>query len=389
MRLPRFASAPLALAIAASVGAGAVLLTPGTARADSLEVLQQRIEESNTAYEEAVAHVDELQQEMDANEERIAQIEAELPEKRAAAAESMRTIYKMQVTSGGLLELLLSSEDFNEVIANVRYLDTITSKNNDAINELVSLDDELNQTKSALASEKAQADSDAAAAQDALSDAVSAREALEAQIAAQAAAEAAAAQAAVEAAQKAAAAQAAAAETTEAADAATEDAADAATTEDGTATTTDSSNSTFTTESGNTSTVKVPENTSASEVTWSEKDQFVSTWSTRIDAYLAGSPLSGYGKTFAEAAWAYGVDPRFSPAISCVESSKGAVCFKPHNAWGWGSSSWSTWEEAIWAHVAGLASGYGGHLTYSAAQKYCPPTADLWYATVLSEMESI
>ncbi len=31
----------------------------------------------------------------------------------------------------------------------------------------------------------------------------------------------------------------------------------------------------------------------------------------RIDSYLAGSPLSGQGATFAAAAWDYGVDPRF------------------------------------------------------------------------------
>ena len=83
------------------------------------------------------------------------------------------------------------------------------------------------------------------------------------------------------------------------------------------------------------------------------------------------------------------MDPRFSPAISAVESSKGLYCFKPHNAWGWGSSSWNTWEDAIWDHVAGLASGYGGHLTYAAAQKYCPPNAAHWYSSVLANMERI
>ena len=112
-------------------------------------------------------------------------------------------------------------------------------------------------------------------------------------------------------------------------------------------------------------------------------------WATRIDAYLAGSPLAGQGTTFAEAAWAYGVDPRFSPAISAVESSKGLYCFRSHNAWGGGRSSWNTWEDAIWDHVAGLASGYGGHLTYAAAQKYCPPNAARWYSSVLANMERI
>ena len=60
------------------------------------------------------------------------------------------------------------------------------------------------------------------------------------------------------------------------------------------------------------------------------KEAFVSEWTSRINAYLAGSPLAGQGATFAEAAWSNGVDPRWSPAISNTESSKGAHCFLPY-----------------------------------------------------------
>ncbi|MBC5583923.1 CMP-2-keto-3-deoxyoctulosonic acid synthetase [Eggerthella sp. NSJ-70] len=119
------------------------------------------------------------------------------------------------------------------------------------------------------------------------------------------------------------------------------------------------------------------------------KEAFITQWTSRIDNYLAGSPLAGQGATFAEAAWNNGVDPRWSPAISNTESSKGAVCFKPYNAWGWGSSSWSSWEEAINAHVAGLASGYGYSITVANAQKYCPPTYMDWYTKTISQMQMI
>lgn len=119
------------------------------------------------------------------------------------------------------------------------------------------------------------------------------------------------------------------------------------------------------------------------------KEAFITEWTSRIDNYLAGSPLAGQGATFAEAAWNNGVDPRWSPAISNTESSKGAVCFKPYNAWGWGSSSWSSWEEAINAHVAGLASGYGYSITVANAQKYCPPTYMDWYTKTISQMQMI
>ena len=376
----RLMALPLALAVAGSAGLPAVL-APTTAYAGSLTELAQRIQESGAAYDEAEQRVEELQAKIEANEQRIAEIEAELPEKKQAAADSIRTLYKMRQSGGGILDLLLSADDFNEVISNARYLDTISAKNNEAVQELVSMSNELEQTRSALASEKAQADSDAKSAENAMSDAISARQQLEEEQAKKAAEEAAAAQAAVEAAQKAAE-EAAAKEAEEAAAKAADDASSSESQGAGT----------FTTQSGNESKIQVPDTSTVdtSTVNWSDsKTEFVNKWTPRIDAYLSGSPLAGYGQTFAEAAWDYGVDPRFSPAISCVESSKGAVCFKSHNAWGWGSSSWGDWDSAIRDHVAGLAAGYGGQLSVSAAQKYCPPTWENWYASVLSEMNSI
>ncbi len=126
------------------------------------------------------------------------------------------------------------------------------------------------------------------------------------------------------------------------------------------------------------------------EVDWScGKDVFISEWANRINNYLAESPLAGQGETFATAAWENGVDPRWSPAISNTESTKGANCFLPHNAWGWGSTGWSSWEEAINAHVAGLAKGYGYTISYSNAQKYCPPNYDNWFRDTLREMSKI
>ena len=133
-----------------------------------------------------------------------------------------------------------------------------------------------------------------------------------------------------------------------------------------------------------------PDAGNLSEVDWSIGEKaFVDEWTARIDAYLAGSPLAGYGATFAQAAWNNHVDPRFSPAISNTESGKGSVCFRPYNAWGWGSTGWSSWEEAINAHVAGLAAGYGYSITPAGAQSYCPPTWQSWYSKTLSQMEII
>lgn len=125
-------------------------------------------------------------------------------------------------------------------------------------------------------------------------------------------------------------------------------------------------------------------------IDWSVgRKAFVKEWTARIDAYLEGSPLAGCGKVFAEAAWDNGVDPRWSPAISNTESSKGSACFLPYNAWGWGDTGFSDWESAIRAHVAGLASGYGYSITPEAAMKYCPPNSAFWYANTLSQMATI
>ena len=127
-----------------------------------------------------------------------------------------------------------------------------------------------------------------------------------------------------------------------------------------------------------------------SPVDWSvSKEQFVTTWTNRINSYLSGTELAGYGETFAQAAWEYGIDPRWSPAISNTESTNGAHCFLPHNAWGWGQSSWATWDQAIWAHVAGLAAHYGYSITYSFAYKYCPPNYNNWFYNTLGQMKRI
>ena len=73
----RLMALPLALAVAASTATG--LANPRVARADEMSDLQQRIEDSGSAYDEAQQRVDDAQAKIDANEQRIGQIEAELP----------------------------------------------------------------------------------------------------------------------------------------------------------------------------------------------------------------------------------------------------------------------------------------------------------------------
>lgn len=128
------------------------------------------------------------------------------------------------------------------------------------------------------------------------------------------------------------------------------------------------------------------------------EDEFVAEWAPRLDAYLEGSPLAGQGKNFAKSAWKYCIDPRWSASISTIESGKGSICIRPHNAWGWGAADsnpaalaaeWPSWEAAIDAHARGLSKGYGYTITMSGARTYCPPNWLKWYNITLSEMSSI
>ena len=251
----------------------------------------------------------------------------------------MRELYKYKQGSNPLMSFVLNTQSLDDFIATMKYTSQVEDANLEALEELNDMQAELETKKAELTSAKAQAESEKQAAADALAEAQQFREAAQAKADAEAAAEAAAVQ------------QAAA-------------------------------------QAGQSSgTVATPNN---SAVSWdTDQASFVAEWAPRIDAYLAGSPLAGQGTTFATAAWKYGVDPRWSPAISNTESSKGRHCFKSHNAWGWGSSSWGSWEEAIDAHVAGLARGYGYTISVSNAKKYCPPNWYNWYNDTLSEMGRI
>lgn len=373
------------------------------ARADEsldaeIDQLQAQIESSAQDYDQAIARSTELQDAMAENQERIDQINEQLPVQMDRSADSARTLYVLQQEGFGLLEMVLASENLADFLRTVDYIDLITQHNTAQIEKLSTLHDELQAAQYQLEKDEKEAAQAADRASRAMEQAKASR---------QAAQERAIAEAAEQLANQQAITARAAAEATQAPDTeSTKDAANnasennAASKEETTPQTsetaqpaqlagTDAQN----TESSVATAAPEPEaqgSVSAEDVSWqSDRDAFISQWAGRIDAYLAGSPLAGQGTTFASAAWDYGVDPRWSPAITTVESTKGAYCFKPHNAWGWGSSSWGSWEEAIYAHVGGLARGYGSTLTYESAVKYCPPNANHWYNTCLAEMNKI
>lgn len=333
------AGAGITVALATSV------LFPVPARAitsqtaATLTETQEKVEETAAAYDKAVENLNELNEQASENEARIAELEAKLPEAQSKASRAMRDLYKQQKGTNVFMSFMLNTQSLDELLSTMKYAGQVQDANVEALEELNEMQSELEAEKAELASARAQAEQEKQAAEDALAEAQELREAAQAQADREAAAEVASLR-----------------------EAAAEIGTDS-------------------------SSLPQPDN---GTVNWNvDQATFVSEWTQRIDAYLAGSPLEGQGVTFATAAWKYGVDPRFSPAISNTESSKGRHCFKPHNAWGWGSASWGSWEEAIDAHVSGLARGYGYTISVAGAQKYCPPNWFNWYNNTLSEMNRI
>ncbi len=353
--------------------------------------LQQRVESTAAAYNEAVGKRETAEQQVVECEQRIAELEEQLPAAQDRAADAIYATYRFHQRTDTFLELLLSSDGFGDFISTLAYLNSVSEYNVSQIEELNALTSELESERTTLEATLAEAQAEEAAAEAALAEAQAAREE-----ARRIAAEQAAREQAALAAQAASAGQAASSSSP---GGATGDRVDAS---DGGDPGGDSDGGAVdpVVPDGNGDPVEpdpvVPDDSGngdggdSDDVDWnSDRATFIDEWGARIDAYLSWSALAGYGRVFAAAAWDYGVDPRWSPAISFVESTCGAYCFLPHNAWGWGSVSWDSWEEAIYAHVAGLARGYGYTITYEAACTYCPPNADYWYWTVLGQMESI
>ena len=326
----------------------ASVLLPVPARAITTETeatlteTQKKVESTAAAYDKASKTLDDLKQQVASNEARIAELESKLPDAQDRASRAMRDIYKKRKDSNLLMSFVMGTESLDNLISGMKYMDQIKDANIDALEDLNAVQTELEAEKTKLNAAKVKAEDEQKSASKALSEAQKLREDAQAKADAEAAAELAALQAAAEEAAK----------------------------------------------GGEpTGPLSTPDNDA---VNWgTDEAAFIAEWTARIDAYLAGSPLEGQGVTFATAAWKYGVDPRFSPAISNTESSKGRHCFLPHNAWGWGSSSWDSWEEAIDDHVAGLARGYGYTISVAGAKKYCPPNWFNWYNNTLAEMEKI
>lgn len=349
----------LSLAIALSFA-----MLPATAIADdeitadtpmpNIVELQEQAEEASAVYDTIQQRILALEKEIEALNARIREIQTELPHAKSISNEAAREYYLILTGSNTFLDILFGATSMDDFFAKIEYTSRINQSYLDNISILSDLNAELEEARAALEAEKLVLEEEKIHAEETLLDAQQARNAAE-EVALKIA-------------------EATAIATAEAAAAAE---AEAHTPE--TPVTPSPGTGTGTGSAVDPGPVETP----------TEKQAFVDMWAPRIDAYLAGSPLAGYGYAFANAAFDYNVDPRYSPAIACLESSKGLYCFLPHNAWGWGSISWDNWETAIYSHVRGLSIGYSYTVSEADAKKYCPPNWQHWLNVVSSQMTLI
>ena len=163
-------------------------LADGGEQEGDLSELQIKIEESGKAYDEACAKVESLNEEAAQNQARIDEVSAQLPAQRQKASAAIAASYKMSQNQPGLMGLILSSENFDDFLATITYLNAVQGHNLDQVDRLNDLQDELESNQAELAQRQAEAEAQKQAAQTALDEAKAAREEAQRQAEEQAAA---------------------------------------------------------------------------------------------------------------------------------------------------------------------------------------------------------
>ena len=327
-----------------------------------IDETQQEVERTAEEYNDASERATAARAAAEAAREEVARLEAQISESQATldrvgsqldgqkkrSADAMRAQYRMEAEGFNLTELIFSSSSLSEFLSNLTYLDHFQELNTAEIKKYTAMKEEYENALATQQTAKVDADAQKAIAEEEEATAVE---------------QEARAEQAMESAKE------ARVKAQEEAEAEIERRA------------------------------KELEKVGAidNNVNWRvTRDQFVEEWTKRIDAYFAGSPMAGCGQACAEAAWDFGVDPRWSPAISTLESGKGrAVPYNTsNNAWGWFANApayrtFPPFADGCRAHVEYLGKFYGYTVTLDHARTYCPPNAEKWYSMVVEEMRTI
>lgn len=173
------------------------LLSPATAQAATHETLaelnrlQGKVSSAAATYDDAMGKAQDLNAQVAEIADEVIHIEQDLlPARQKRAAEAASDLYKTHSSNGGAISLLLNAGSFADFINLTKYLGTVQNANVAALEDLNTLEDELNGKLDELSQAKDEADAELARASEAYGEAQNAAAALQEKANAEDAAEA-------------------------------------------------------------------------------------------------------------------------------------------------------------------------------------------------------
>lgn len=113
-----------------------VAVPPVQALAATEEELTAQLESEQGRLEKASSDVERLEYEIECAENRITEITTQLPERRMAAADTMKALYKELSTHNLQLEIIMNSDTIDEVMTQMTALEDIQNTSFGQINDL-------------------------------------------------------------------------------------------------------------------------------------------------------------------------------------------------------------------------------------------------------------
>lgn len=117
-----------------------------------LDSLAGQFQELSVKQDETITQIESVNVEIEQTEEEIEKLQEELSEKQDTLASRVAKSYKNGPTS--LLNLLLTSESFDELLSNTQYISKMNSSDQQIIEEVQKLRTELQEKKSSLEEQK-------------------------------------------------------------------------------------------------------------------------------------------------------------------------------------------------------------------------------------------
>ncbi len=118
--------------LAVALTAAPVLSPPSCAVSEEtqaeLDSANQKVDDSMSAYNDAIAKLETLQAQIDENTA-IEQLEQEITEKQQAASDAMREMYKYQQGSNQLVGVMVGSSSLSDFITSSTYMSQIQDSN--------------------------------------------------------------------------------------------------------------------------------------------------------------------------------------------------------------------------------------------------------------------